>query len=114
MIFEMELAAECPSCGSSSTQRKFPKSFTYLRVLQSDIHKKEYKPARQQAGSLRSDFSSMQAGSVLMNNVFIERSGTGIKAEDTKIAGRNVKIKDCGIGIDSENSDISINGLDIS
>ena len=99
LVSEMESVTICPSCGSSITQRKFPTSFTYLRGITPPVmntHNNHYK-----------------INGVRLDNIMINGSDTGIKAKDARIRGKNIKMRHTRIGIDAEDSDISIKGLHI-
>ena len=97
-ISEMSGATVCPSCGSSNSGRKFPMSCSYLRYTAPPITNRN---------------NHYKIDGIHLDNIMINRCGTGIRAKNARVRGKNVKMKDTRIGIDAEDSDISIKDLRI-
>jgi len=105
-MLAMNSAVKCPICASEHVERIFPTSFAKKNgIKKSNVNVKEKQTAFNRNQGIVQDITMIGGG-----------SGTGIKVEkNAYLKGKNIKITNMGVGIDQEkDSDISIDGLDIS
>lgn len=106
--FSMPASSEaCPECSSGNTVKQIPK-------LNLNLSSTVAEPSQPMASCQPAPQSKLRKSQVYMTDVTIENCGGGIRAENTRIEGKRVTIRNCERGIVGRNADLDIDDLKIT